>query len=58
MIETLTIEQAYRAMHRFVEAYWKRGGRRRDELMRFLSYSETRWEPTGDNPLEREIRHP
>ena len=51
MIETLTIEQAYRAMHRFVEAYWERGGRRSDALALFLSYSETRWESAGDNPL-------
>jgi hypothetical protein len=51
VIESLTMEQAYRAMHRFVEACWERGGRRTDDLMLFLSYSETRWEPTGDNPL-------
>jgi hypothetical protein len=51
MAETLTIEQAYRAMHHFVEAYWERGGKRGDELPLFLSYSATRWEPTDDNPL-------
>jgi hypothetical protein len=51
MTETLTIAQAYRAMHHFVEAYWERGGKRGDELTLFLSYSETRWEPTDDNPL-------
>jgi hypothetical protein len=51
MTETLTIEQAYRAMHHFVEAYWERGGKRGDELTLFLSYSATRWEPTDDNPL-------
>ena len=51
MTETLTIEQAFRAMHHFVEAYWERGGKRGDELTLFLSYSETRWEPTDDNRL-------
>lgn len=51
MTETLTIEQAYRAMHHFVEAYWERGGKRGDELTLFLSYSEARWAPTDDNPL-------
>jgi hypothetical protein len=51
MAETLTIEQAYRAMHNFVKAYWERGGKRGDELTLFLSYSEARWVPTDDNPL-------
>jgi hypothetical protein len=39
MTQVLTIEQAYRAMHHFVEAYWERGGKRGDELTLFLSYS-------------------
>jgi len=52
MTANLTIEQAYRAMHYFVdEAYWERGGKRGDELTLFLSYSEPRWEASDNNPL-------
>ena len=51
MTETLTIEQAYRAMHYFVRAYWERGGKRGDELTNFLSYSDALWAPTNNNPL-------
>jgi hypothetical protein len=49
--ETLTSEEAYRAMHHFVESYWERGGKKGDELALVLSYSKTRWEPADDNPL-------
>jgi hypothetical protein len=38
-------------MHHFMESIWEHGGKRGDELTLFLSYSETRWEPTDDNPL-------
>lgn len=48
----LTMEQAYRAMHRFVQDYFERGGRKGDELAQFLSYSEPeQWGPRKDNPI-------
>jgi hypothetical protein len=52
MDELLTPEQAYRAMYRFVEAYWERGGRQPGELVLFMSYAEPgKWEPAEDNPV-------
>ncbi len=47
MKDTLPLEDAYRAMHRFVTAYWERG----DELMLFLKYSGPGNAPTVDNPV-------
>ena len=48
----LTMQQAYRAMHRFVQDYFERGGRKGDELALFLSYSEPgKWRPWEDNPI-------
>ena len=38
-------------MHRFVTAYWERGGKRGDELMLFLKYSGPDYPPTGDNAV-------
>ncbi len=51
-VPELTPEQAYRAMHRFVQGYFDRGGKRGDELALFLSYAAPgKWEARNDNPV-------
>ena len=47
----MTLVEAYRAMHHFVNAYWERGGKRGDELTLFVSYSASRYAPTTENPV-------
>ena len=40
-------------MHRFVQNYFERGGRKGDELVLFLSYAAPeRWPSTVENPVE------
>ena len=50
--DTLSLEQAYRAMYRFVRGYFERGGDQGRELLLFLSYAEPdKWESWEDNPV-------
>jgi hypothetical protein len=51
MKDTLTLKEAYRAMHQFVTAYWERGGKRGDELTLFVTYSDSPYAPTAENPV-------
>ena len=53
MDDLLTPIQAYRAMWRFVQAYWERGGKSPGELVLFMSYVEPdKWEkPWAENPV-------
>ena len=49
----MTPERAYRAMWRFVRAYWERGGSEPAELALFMSYMKPdKWgEPWPENPV-------
>jgi hypothetical protein len=49
---SLTPEQAYRAMHRFVQDYFERGGKKGDELVLFLSHAAPgKWSASVENPV-------
>ena len=51
MKDTLTVVEAYRAMHQFVTAYWERGGKRGGEVLLFLKYSGPEYPPTAEHPV-------
>lgn len=51
MDDRLTVEEAYRAMHHFVNEYWEGGGKEGKELLLLLTYADPRYPPTDDNPV-------